>query len=263
MKLEITISVIIPCYNSEKTINTCLKSVLEQSERIDEIVVIDDGSTDESVNIIKKIFNTIETAIKLNLYEQKNSGPSVARNKGIQLSTSTHIAFLDSDDKWFLDHIKNSKYFLNNNRDYKMVATKYLSAPIASSGEISFKKMLFKNYFFTPCIILNKDLFLINEGFNEKMKYAEDYYLWLNIIFKNKAYLLDYVGSGNIISKRPFGDQGLSSNLQAMHNGVLNCYNNLYLNKMINFKTYLKVKNVERIKYLRRQILTFLYKNRE
>lgn len=260
MKSEITISVIIPCYNSEKTISACLNSVLTQSESVDEIVVIDDGSTDNSSNIVKEIFQRAKGTIKLNLYQQNNSGPSVARNRGIQLATCSHIAFLDADDEWFVDHIYTVKFFLSKNIDYKIVATKYLSAPIVFTGEVLFERMLLKNYFFTPCIIVNKDLFFDSEVFNEKMKYAEDYYLWLNIIFKNKGYLLDYVGARNITSKRPFGEKGLSSNLRAMHKGVLNCYNSLYLNNMIDFRTYLKIKNIERIKYLRRRMLTFLHK---
>ena len=256
----ITISVIIPCYNSEKTILACLKSVLVQSDRVDEIIVVDDGSTDKSVAILKKLFQSEDSSIKFILFEQKNSGPSVARNKGIQLSTSNHVAFLDSDDEWFLDHIYTIKSFLKLNLGYKMVATKYLSIPIKLKGEVLFKKMLFKNYFFTPCIVLNKDLFLNYKGFNENMKYAEDYYLWLNIIFKNKAYLLDYIGAGNIVHKRPFGDEGLSSDLIAMHHGVLECFRNLYSNKIIDLGTYYVIINFERVKYFRRIVLSHFYK---
>ncbi|WP_343616109.1 glycosyltransferase family A protein [Flavobacterium sp.] len=260
MNSIITISVIIPCYNSEKTIKKCLESVLAQSTTVDEIIVVDDGSTDDSVNIIRELFKKIESNVKVTLYEQRNSGPSAARNKGVYLSTSTHIAFLDSDDEWFLEHIFTIKTFLSQNLCYKMIGTKYLSIPIAFSGEVSLRKMIFKNHFFTPCIVIDKDLFLKNEGFSENMKYAEDYYLWLNIISKNKAYLLDYVGAGNIVNKKPFGDHGLSSNLLEMHKGVLYCFNNLYLNKKIDLKTYFVIKNFEKIKYFRRIILSFLYK---
>lgn len=260
MKNLMTISVVIPCYNSEQTIEACLNSVLAQTERVNEIIVVDDGSSDESISIVKKIFQRATKDIELHLHEQKNSGPSIARNKGMEISKSNFIAFLDSDDKWFSDHIKVSKSFLENNEDYKIVATKYLNAPINFTGEIFFNKLLLKNYFLTPCVVLNKKVALGFGGFNDKMKFAEDYDLWLNIIFKRKGYLLDYIGSGNIENKKSFGEKGLSSNLLDMHNGVLKCYKNLYDKKKINFIIYIALKNVESIKFTRRKILTFFNK---
>ncbi|MDI6046656.1 glycosyltransferase family 2 protein [Flavobacterium yafengii] len=258
MKSVITISVIIPCYNSEKTIGVCIKSILSQSESVNEIIIVDDGSTDQSIKIIKESFKYSNVNFKL--HEQKNSGPSIARNKGVELASSTHIAFMDSDDQWFLDHILISKQFLENNLEYKIAATKYSSAFVSFSGEITFKKLLLKNYFSTPCVVLDKDCFFENGGFNEKMKYSEDYNLWLNIAFKSRVYLLDYVGAQNVDYKRPFGDTGLSSNLFAMHKGVLQCYESLCLKGRINFKIYFVLKCVEKLKYFRRKILTVIYK---
>jgi glycosyltransferase involved in cell wall biosynthesis len=260
MKSGITISVIIPCYNSEKTIKSCIESVLTQTECVNEIVVIDDGSTDESVNIIKEVFKNTNKQLRFILDEQKNQGPSAARNNGVALASFSHIAFLDSDDEWFPDHIRISKQFLENNPEYKITATKYLAIPTKFSGEVLFNKLLIKNYLSTPCVILDRECFWDNGGFNEKMKYSEDYYLWLNVVFKNRLYKIDYIGAKNIDYKRPFGDKGLSSNLLEMHNGVLNCYNSLYFNKMIDFKTYFKIKNIEKIKHLRRIVLTLLHK---
>lgn len=262
MKTMITISVVVPCYNSEQTIERCLRSIFLQSENVNEIIIVDDGSTDHSIDIIKNIVNNADGNIKLHLHEQKNSGPSISRNKGIELSASTHIAFLDSDDEWYIDHIKVVKSFLNKSPDYKIVATKYNNAPSIFSGEIVLKKLLLKNYFFTPCVVLNRKVFLEVKGFNEQMKYAEDFNLWLNIVYKNKGYLLNYIGAGNIINKKTFGERGLSSNLLAMHNGVLNCYQSLYSEKKINLITYMKIKNIEKLKYIRRILLTIISKKK-
>jgi glycosyltransferase involved in cell wall biosynthesis len=259
MKSAVTISVIIPCYNSEMTIKACVESVLAQTVNVNEIIVVDDGSSDGSIPIIKEVFKNSIEDIKFILQEQKNQGPSVARNKGVKLSTSNYVAFLDSDDEWHLDHIRKVKEFLEKNFEYKIVATKYLSGPVKFSGEITFEKLLLKNYLLTPCVVLNKDCFWEFEGFNEKMKYVEDYYLWLKITFKNKVYLLDYIGAQNIEYKRPFGAKGLSSNMVAMHKGVLYCYESLCSKKMINYKTYLVLKNIEKIKYFRRKLLTFIH----
>lgn len=258
MKPEITISVIIPCYNAENTIISCLNSIVNQSQPVDEIIIVDDGSTDNSVNIITELFKELD--VKYILYKQKNSGPSTARNKGVALSSSSHIAFMDSDDEWFQDHILLTKEFLKNNIKYSIVSTKYFSACVKYYGEISFEKLLFKNCFLTPCVVINKGCFLKSGGFNEKMKYCEDYFLWLDIAFKNKVYLLDYVGAKNVNYKRPFGDKGLSANLDLMHQGVLQCYEEVYKKRRISKIKFFILKDVEKVKYLRRRILSGILK---
>ncbi|WP_369014291.1 glycosyltransferase family 2 protein [Flavobacterium anhuiense] len=260
MKNIVTISAVIPSYNSETTIAKCLQSILIQTESVNEIIIVDDGSVDGSVAIIKKVLKSVNDDTKILLVEQENAGPSAARNKAASLVTSTHIAFLDSDDVWHPDHIKKVKSFFQENNNFKIVATKYVGAPINYIGEISLEKLLFKNYFVTPCVVLNKDVFNEVGGFNEEMSFAEDYFLWLRVISKNKGYLLDYVGAENIYNKKIFGQSGLSSNLQLMHEGVLQCYKNLYTDKLINFKTYIKIKVFEKIKYMRRIILTHIVK---
>ncbi|MCP2029198.1 glycosyltransferase involved in cell wall biosynthesis [Flavobacterium sp. HSC-32F16] len=262
MKNSITISAVIPNFNSERTITKCLESILSQTENVDEIIIVDDGSIDKSLVIIKKVIKTINSEIKIVLSEQENAGPSAARNKAVSLATSTHIAFLDSDDIWYPDHIKTVKSFFQENNQYKIISTKYLGAPISHVGEIFFKKLLFKNYFLTPCVVLNKEAFLEIGGFNEKMNFAEDYYLWLNILSKHKGYLLDYVDAANVDNKMSFGQNGLSSNLRLMHKGVLKCYKNLYSDQLISFKTYIKIIAVEKIKYIRRILLIFYVKKK-
>lgn len=257
---SVTISVIIPCYNAEKTIEACLRSVFSQSKSVNEIIVIDDGSDDASISIINKIFKNSNLNINCILKAQKNAGPSIARNKGAMLATSNHVAFLDSDDEWFQDHILISKKFLENNDDYKMVATKYSSGYTKFSGVVSFEQLLWKNYFLTPCVILNKDCFYDSGGFNVSMRYSEDYYLWLNIAYNNKVYLLDYIGARNVEFKKPFGDKGLSSNLRAMHLGVIKCFDSLYQKRQVNFRKYVTLKQFEKLKYIRRNILTLLIK---
>lgn len=262
MKNIITISAVIPNYNSERTIAKCLESILNQTEKVNEIIIVDDGSIDKSVAIIKEFIETIDSEVTIILLEQQNAGPSVARNKAVSQATSNHIAFLDSDDVWYPDHIRTVKSFLRENNDYKIISTKYLGAPISYEGEISFEKILLKNYFLTPCVVLDKDTFVKVGGFNEGMSFAEDYYLWLIILSKNKGYLIDYVGSVNVDNKNSFGQNGLSSNLRLMHRGVLKCYKNIYSNQLIDFKTYIKIIVFEKIKYMRRIVLVFSLKNK-
>lgn len=85
------VSIIIPCYNSASYISECIQSVLNQDYPNIEVIIVDDGSSDESINIIKKFPN-------IKLISQKNSGACVARNNGLQISQGYFIKFLDSDD---------------------------------------------------------------------------------------------------------------------------------------------------------------------
>ena len=98
----IKFSVVIPLYNKEKEIKDTLKSVLNQTYKADEIIVVDDGSTDNSKEVVKQ-FKEIK------LIEQKNCGVSCARNRGIKKARNEYICFLDADDLWedsFLEEIK-------------------------------------------------------------------------------------------------------------------------------------------------------------
>ena len=88
-------SVVIPVYNREHLIRETLESVLDQRFDDYEIIVVDDGSTDGTVAELKDYVNEIH------LIQQKNRGPGVARNRGIEASKGEYVAFLDSDDQWF------------------------------------------------------------------------------------------------------------------------------------------------------------------
>ena len=93
MMSENKVSIIIPVFNSEKYIENCIKSILGQDYKNVEIIIINDGSTDNSVKIIKQI-----NSDKIKLINQKNNGPSSARNNGIKNASGEWIMFLDSDD---------------------------------------------------------------------------------------------------------------------------------------------------------------------
>lgn len=91
------LSIIIPCYNAEKHITRCLKSIVNQGfDTIDyEIIIIDDGSTDNSVKVIEDFNNTYKNIL---LFKQQNQGQGVARNKGIGLAKGDYVYFIDADD---------------------------------------------------------------------------------------------------------------------------------------------------------------------
>jgi glycosyltransferase involved in cell wall biosynthesis len=88
-----TISVIIPAYNAEKTILTTIESVLDQTYSNFELIVINDGSTDNTLNLINKIKDN-----RLKLHSFENAGLPSARNKGIKLARGEFISFIDADN---------------------------------------------------------------------------------------------------------------------------------------------------------------------
>ena len=89
----ISFSVIIPLYNKERTIRNTIESVLQQSYPNFEIIVVNDGSQDESVSIVKSISDN-----RIHLFSKENGGPGAARNFGVQKATNSWIIFLDADD---------------------------------------------------------------------------------------------------------------------------------------------------------------------
>jgi glycosyltransferase involved in cell wall biosynthesis len=108
------ISVIVPLYNTEKYIDEALQSLLHQTYKIDQIIVIDDGSTDKGAEIVKK-YPQIE------LYQQENQGLKKTLNIGLSKATGDYIGFLDADDRWKLDKLEIQLNHLQNNPSLDMV----------------------------------------------------------------------------------------------------------------------------------------------
>ena len=123
------LSIIIPVYNKSKLINRCLDSIFKQTTiHSYEVVLVDDGSTDNSVELIKA-----RTEGNIILYEQQNAGPSVARNKGVELSHGKYCAYLDADDYWGDGFIEKTVSFLEEHDD--CVAVNVAQRHLTLSGE--------------------------------------------------------------------------------------------------------------------------------
>ena len=115
-----TITVVIPLYNKKDTITRALDSVLNQQVLPDEIIVINDGSTDGSEKEVENLINPLIT-----LVHQENKGVSAARNKGIELAKSEWIAFLDADDEWETNFLTEIKKLINENKGINAIGTNY------------------------------------------------------------------------------------------------------------------------------------------
>ena len=107
------VSIITPMYNSEDFIEETIQSVIYQSYEKWEMLIIDDGSIDNSINIVKGYAEN-DKRIKL-IEKEKNQGAAIARNIGIKKSIGRYIAFLDSDDLWMSTKLEDQIIFMTNN----------------------------------------------------------------------------------------------------------------------------------------------------
>lgn len=138
------ISIIIPSYNVEEYIGSCLDSIVNQSFTDYEIIVVDDGSTDKTKEIISRY---IERYSNIVLITQKNSGQSVARNRGIEVAKGKFIVFVDSDD-WFTEKTSLQSLYstvIDKNPDFVQAGFCYVNGESISEYRIRPEKDLFKN----------------------------------------------------------------------------------------------------------------------
>lgn len=118
MQQEIFFSVVIPLYNRESLIDKTIESVLKQdTDRLFEVIVVDDGSKDKSADVVKSIEDN-----RITYVYQQNAGANVARNRGIDLAKGKYIALLDSDDVFLPDHLSTSARLLDENPDMVVYA---------------------------------------------------------------------------------------------------------------------------------------------
>ena len=113
MKPEI--SVIIPLYNKENIINQCVDSILSQSFENFELIIVNDGSTDNSLEIVKSIHDD-----RIRIIEQKNGGPSKARNTGVKKANGDWIYFIDADDEMLSGTLNHFIRLINNNPNIEL-----------------------------------------------------------------------------------------------------------------------------------------------
>lgn len=189
------VSVIIPTYNRGWIVKEAVDSVLSQSFVDFELIVVDDGSTDNTQDILNKYKNNIK-ALKNN-----NQGVSAARNKGIALASGRFIAFLDSDDLWLPDKLSMQVNFFNTNKKALICQTEEIW--IRNNVRVNPKKRHKKlsGMIFEPslclcmvspsAVMIKRELFEAVGLFDESLPACEDYDLWLRISSRYPVYLID------------------------------------------------------------------------
>lgn len=209
------VSVIIPTFNRANFIERAIRSVLAQTYRNIEVVVIDDGSSDATQEIVSKYE-------EIKYFKIENSGVSFARNFGVSKCLGGYIAFLDSDDEWVPDKIELQLNYLSENPSVKIV---YANEKwIRNNGVVQKKKHHEKltGLIFSKCldqcfigpssVLMEKSLFDSSGGFDAGYEVCEDFELWLRISFKNYIGLVDQ----ELVIKYGGHDDQLSTKYPAM-----------------------------------------------
>ena len=182
------ISVIIPCYNSAETIQQAIDSVLVQTYSNFEIIVVDDGSKDDSFERVKKIKGPIS------IIQQQNQGVSAARNTGITYSNNPLVAFLDADDRWLPEKLEQQYQKIIDGYDF-------VHCPARNFGELGgwtpqytqvkqlapeqyLIELFYGNFIVTSSVMTRKKCIEKSGYFNISLTHCEDWDLWIKVAKK-------------------------------------------------------------------------------
>lgn len=191
---EPLVSVIIPTYNRWPWVGEAIESVLGQTFTDFELIVVDDGSTDETAERL----DPYEAVVQV--IEQGHRGVSAARNRGVQASRGRYLAFLDSDDLWLAGKLEVQTDFMDRHRQYLICQTDevWLRRGVRvnpknihrkPSGDI-FRASLERCLVSPSAVMLTRNLFDRVGGFDESLAVCEDYDLWLRIAVEQEVGLI-------------------------------------------------------------------------
>ena len=225
-----------------------MQSVIEQSIKVDEIVFVDDGSQDNTYELIANSKNRfLRKNIKFKLIKSKNLGAGNARNIAIKNASNKWIAFLDSDDTWSRNKIQRVKDILSQNNRINTILhwEKFIrldgSIVDLKHGQyfnnINLKEKLFiGNFFSTSALVCKKNLIEKNDYFDVTLKNGQDYDMWLKMandvhLYIIREFLGNYIEEKNSITLRPYSKRFLNElKIAFKHRKSINMY--IYLKKI-------------------------------
>lgn len=199
-------SVIIPLYNKASYVAKAIESVLSQTFTDYELIIVDDGSKDDSFAIALK---AIEGRGNCHIYRQQNAGVSVARNIGVAFSQGEHLCFLDADDWWDSHFLEEMSNLIEEFPDAGIYGTNYIIvnetkgktrvSPIGveldfEKGYINYCQVYSKTLampLWTGAVCIPRGIFEEMKGFPQGIKLGEDFLLWIHIALKYKVVLLN------------------------------------------------------------------------
>ncbi|QPM67313.1 glycosyltransferase family 2 protein [Atribacter laminatus] len=229
MNVKPTVSVIIPTYNRAHLIDRAIQSVLNQTYQDFELIIVDDGSSDNTEEVVKKIQDN-----RIYYYKHdKNKGGSAARNTGISLAKGEYIAFLDSDDLWYQDYLSRQVSTIELSLpDVGMVCCgiKQINQDFYKELKPSIIGFQFSDHLkrasgiCTSAFVVRRSAFDEIGGFDNELKSFQDFEFLLRISSKYKVNYID-----DILIEYRLQDDSISINMELKAQG-LQCIVNRYMN---------------------------------
>lgn len=219
--MKTRVSVVIPCFNVEKTIDRAVASVAAQSATPDEVLCVNDGSTDSTGIRLKALQSRFECLNIQIITSQSQRGAASARNTGWNVAKGDYIAFLDADDTWHPNKLFLQIGFMNRERDATITGHR-VGSPRANFSEmdpteasfqaLTYRQILLSNRLLTPSVVIRNTT---SHRFDQSMVRCEDYLLWCQIIATGcKAYWSPAPLAS--VHKDFYGQGGLSGSILAM-----------------------------------------------
>ena len=213
----VKVSAIIPTFNRLPMLKEAVDSILAQDFEDLELIVVDDGSTDGTIEEIKKYGGRVKL-----LQQPQNRGVSAARNRGLLQARGKYIAFLDSDDLWVKEKLKAQVSFLENNPQYPLCYTDEIWIRRGKRVNPRIIHSKYSGWIFEKCLplciispssaVIRRTLFSKVGLFDEALPVCEDYDLWLRItarfpvFFLNRKLIIKRGGHPDQLSQRSWGN---------------------------------------------------------
>jgi glycosyltransferase involved in cell wall biosynthesis len=261
MKPTVPVSVVVPCFRCASTLQRAVQSVAEQASIPFELILIDDGSGDDTILLLRKLTTLYPPGwIKIELLD-RNVGAASARNAGWAKATQPYVAFLDADDAWHPEKIRLQYRYMSTHlevalsghghRILKQNVLPAWDAELGTAKQVTKWQLMLSNQFVTPSVMVRRG---VKSRFVENQRHMEDHMLWLEIIFSGGR-VVKIDAELTAIYKDAFGIRGLSSQMWLMERAELQNYRRLRLAGFITISEVVILSVYSILKFIRRLVI--------
>lgn len=264
------VSVVVPCFRCMATIDRAVASVVAQTHRPAELILVDDASGDGTLDCLHALQQRLGDWVQVRALET-NVGAAQARNVGWDSATQGLIAFLDADDAWHPRKIELQMAYMLDHPEVVLCGHlhRVLEAPVETAAQwdlplqvqaqpVRWRDLLLRHQFVTPSVMLRRELPL---RFAAKQRYMEDYRLWLEVAsvpFPMAKLQVELAA----IYKPPYGASGLSGDMWAMELAELAVLSHYRATGHLSWPSWLGLAAYSVLKYLRRLLVVQWRKSR-
>lgn len=219
-KMKPRFSVVIPLFNKEQYVANTIQSVLAQTFGDFELLIINDGSTDNSLEIVKQISDP-----RISIITQENKGVSATRNHGISVSNTDYITFLDADDYWYPDFLSTLTSLIDSYPSEKVfsaaIEREFRHSVVAAKYSVNLENEIVVTDYFsaslketvicTSAAVFEKSVFSEAGTFDENLKSGEDTDLWIRIGLKYKVVFIQKILARYILTAKSLSGTTISN----------------------------------------------------